>query len=108
MEISDTGGWELLTADPDIEGIPDRQAARFVERRTCGDFAVFWPRGRAQFNSSVSNWRQPTLDTSSPPGARWVPAALDTRSGRLVLGGGGQAHPEGPWVPGYKYLLDKG
>ncbi len=106
MEIADNGGWELLTADPDIEGIPDRQAARFVERRTYGDFAVFWPRGLADLSHNVpSTWAQPSLDGSPSATARWVPAALDTRSGRLVLGNGGQGYPEGPWVPGYKYLL---
>ena len=47
MTLADGGGWELLTTDPDIEGIPDRQAARFVERRTFADFAVFWPQGAA-------------------------------------------------------------
>jgi len=108
MEIRDGGGWELLTADPDIEGIPDRQAARFVERRTYAEFGVFWPRGLSDLNHTVGSWRQPTLDSSPPPTARWVPAALDTRSGRLVLGGGGQAYPEGPWIGGYKYLLDHG
>ncbi len=108
MEIRDGGGWELLTADPDIEGIPDRQAARFVERRTCGEFGVFWPRGLSDLNHNVGGWRQPTVDGSPPAGARWVPAALDTRSGRLILGGGGQVFPAGPWIPGYKYLLDQG
>jgi ATP-dependent helicase YprA (DUF1998 family) len=34
LTLADGAGWELLTTDPDIEGIPDRQAARFVERRT--------------------------------------------------------------------------
>ncbi len=106
MEIADNGGWELLTADPDIEGIPDRQAARFVERRAYRDFAVFWPRGSSDLNHNAGSWHQPTLDKSPTSTARWVPAALDTRSGRLVLGGGGQTHPQGPWAPGYKYLLD--
>jgi DEAD/DEAH box helicase domain-containing protein len=106
MNVADNGGWELLTADPDIEGIPDRQVARFVERRTYGDFAVFWPRGRADLHRNVSNWHQPTLTGVPAPFARWVPAALDTRSGRLMLGVGGQTYPDGPWIAGYKYLLD--
>ena len=45
LQLADGAGWELLTADPDIEGIPDRQAARFVERRTYPEFAIFWPSG---------------------------------------------------------------
>lgn len=106
MEIADNGGWELLTADPDIEGIPDRQAARFVERRTYADFAVFWPRGLTDLNQNVPRaWSQPSVDSSPYSQARWVPAALDTRSGRLVLGNGGPTYPLGPWLTGYKYVL---
>jgi Lhr-like helicase len=106
MPLADNGGWELLTSDPDIEGIPDRQAARFVERRTYGEFAVFWPKGDAELNANASPWGQPTLDSSPGVRARWVPAVLDTRSGRLVLGAeqpqGGSAR-----VEGYKYLVDQ-
>lgn len=109
MPVPEGGGWELLTADPDIEGIPDRQAARFVERRTYEDFAVFWPRGGATLNHDASAWRQPTLDGSASPRARWVPGVLDTASGRLLLEGGGQIDTAGGlWVRGYKYLLDQG
>ena len=81
MEISDNGGWELLTADPDIEGIPDRQAARFVERRTYGDFALFWPQGDADLSQNAMAWHQPTLDGTPSSSARWVPSALDLGAG---------------------------
>lgn len=104
MELPDGEGWELLTSDPDIEGIPDRQAARFVERRTYDEFAVFWPRGIAEFNSEVEAWQQPGLDGNSSE-ARWAPAALNTTSGRVELGEGGPLAPDGFWVPGYIYLL---
>lgn len=87
MAIPDGGGWELLTGDPDIEGIPDRQAARFVERRTWGEFAVFWPSGeRSLHHEAAGNWTQPSLVAGPGVGARWVLASLDPRSGRVQLG----------------------
>ena len=87
MTIPDGGGFELLTADPDIEGIPDRQAARFVERRTWADFAVFWPSGDKQLHhEATGSWRQPLLIDGPGINARWVVAALDPRSGTVQLG----------------------
>ena len=107
MEIPDNGGWELLTADPDIEGIPDRQTARFIERRNYGEFAVFWPRGGSDLHPDASQWRQPRFD-GPPTNARWRRAALDTLSGRVELGEGGATVPEGTWVPGYFFYIDPG
>ena len=57
--LPDNQGWELLNTDPDIEGIPDRQAARFVERRTYREFAVFWPSGDASRHASAAHWQHP-------------------------------------------------
>jgi hypothetical protein len=87
MVIPDGGGWELLIADPDIEGIPDRQAARFVERRTWGEFAVFWPCGdRTLHHEATGPWQQPVLVDGPRVTAQWAPAALDPTSGRVQLG----------------------
>jgi hypothetical protein len=89
MVIPDGGGLELLTTDPDIEGIPDRQAARFVERRTWEEFAVFWPSGdRSLHHEASGTWRQPSLIDGPGIRARWVSAALHPRSGRVDLGPG--------------------
>jgi len=79
------GGWELLASDADIEGIPDKQAARFVERRTYKEFAVFWPSGDAKLDPDASKWSQPRIDPGTVR-ARWLPAVLDPSSGRLRLG----------------------
>lgn len=103
MDVADGGGWELLTTDPDIEGIPDRQAARFVERRTYRDFAVFWPGAAAAFQGT-SAWRQPTFSGDAPEG-RWRAASLNTLSGRVELGAPGRALPDGPWVRGYLFVV---
>lgn len=86
--IPDGGGWELLTSDPDIEGIPDRQAARFLERRTWGDFAVFWPSGDRSLHADArGTWNQPAL-TPGTVTASWAQAVLDPTSGRVQFGGG--------------------
>ena len=43
LPLPNNSGWELLTVEPDIEGLPDKQAARFLEKRTYSQFAIFWP-----------------------------------------------------------------
>jgi hypothetical protein len=101
MTLTDGGGWELLTADPDIEGIPDRQAARFIDRRTYSEFALFWPSGESTVHSDAARWRQPTLRPGQKVDARWVPATLDSLSGRVVLG----ASPGDGTVAGFLYML---
>lgn len=101
MPIADGGGWELLTADPDIEGIPDRRATRLVERRSYAEFAVFWPRGDTDLNPDVRRWKQPFVD-GKPVDARWSAAALNTLSGRLELGNG---NGQSSWVRGYLFQL---
>jgi len=104
MEIPDGGGWELLTADPDIEGIPDRQAVRFVERRMWSDFAVFWPSGeRPLHHDAAANWRQPSLAGGPGVAARWVPATLDPTSGRVQFGPAGSGR-----IGGYLFHLPGG
>ncbi len=109
MEVPGGGGWELFVTDPDIEGIPDRQAARFVERRTHGEYAVFWPSGTSSLNTNVRRWNQPlqAQGTGRVEG-RWVQASLDSRSGRLVLDEGGEMYPSGSWIPGYTFLAGGG
>ncbi len=78
-------GWELLTTDADLEGIPDRRAARFVERRTFEEFAIFWPSGDKDLNQDSRQWRQPDLEGGKAHG-KWMPATLNPDTGRVVLG----------------------
>lgn len=101
LELADGRGWELLSSDPDIEGIPDRQAARFVEKRTYDEFAVFWPAGRATLAADASSWRQPVL-SGGPVAAVWTPASLDARNGQVHLG---ESTARGTIVPGYLFLI---
>ena len=85
FELPDNRGWELLITDADIEGLPDRQPARFVDRRTYGDFAIFWPSGGAILNSDSRQWQQPLPNGNTVP-ARWMQANLDPATGQVKLG----------------------
>jgi hypothetical protein len=85
LELDD-GDIEILTSDPDIEGIPDRKAARFVERRTYKEFAVFWPIENLQFHEGAAKtWKQPNRRGGTSENGHWTAASLDTRSGRVKL-----------------------
>ena len=93
-------GWELLTTSPDLEGLPDRSSARFVERRLYSDYAVFWPQGRAELNPDApTKWRQ-LNPRGEPSEARWAEATLDPLSGRVELG------QSGP-INGYMFVVQE-
>jgi DEAD/DEAH box helicase domain-containing protein len=72
-------GWELLPTEPDIEGIPDRQAGKFLDRRTYKEFAVFWP--SRQIDEDSEGWGQ----SKKAKSGCWKKAWLDTRSGIVSL-----------------------
>ncbi|MGA9391852.1 MAG: helicase-related protein [Candidatus Sulfotelmatobacter sp.] len=106
LTLPDNDGWEFLSTDPDIEGIPDRQAARFVDRRSYAEFGVFWPsRGAALHPDATRGWQQPAFDVRQRWAGRWAPASLDSKSGRVRLGTQGPAVPAGSWVPGFVFHL---
>lgn len=108
LSLPDGKGWELLNTDPDIEGIPDRQLARFVERRSFREYAVFWPIGASRLHSDVpDNWKQEALAEETRADAKWVKASLDTFSGRVSLGHQNPAAPDGQWVEGYLFNLPR-
>ncbi len=101
MELADGGGWELLAADPDIEGIPDRRVARFIDRRTYAEFALFWPSGESRLHPDSARWRQPAVRPGETVEGRWAAATLDPLSGRVELGESGGKGA----ILGYLYLL---
>jgi len=107
LPIQNNGGWELLNTDPDIEGIPDRQTARFVDRRSFLEYAVFWPKGARELHQDATGtWTQPSLrpsgeDEATPAwrkGARWRTANLNPHSGRVQIG-----NATGDSIPGYLF-----
>ena len=107
LSLPNNGGWELLTVEPDIEGLPERQAARFVDKRTYGQFAVFWPIGNQKLHPDAGSWKQPANDDEASSAARWDMASLDTLSGRVALGTKSPAVRAERWVPGYVFHLPR-
>jgi DEAD/DEAH box helicase domain-containing protein len=105
LSLPANSGWELLSTDSDIEGIPDRQTARFVDRRNYDEFAVFWPVGGDSLHDDADSWRQPSLSNSPANQASWTKASLQTSSGIVKLGDKKPVAPEGDWIPGYFYVL---
>src|SRR5207249_2758515 len=104
--LPENDGWELLNTDPDIEGIPDRQVARFIERRTYGEFAVFWAEGESERHTDADHWHQPVLSgQGNSVQGTWRRASLHTGSARVVFGSEEPVVLEGPWVHGYVYHL---
>lgn len=106
--LENNAGIELLNTDPDIEGIPDRQAARFVDRRSYEEYAIFWPAGGAPLNNNSTDWTQPDPPGTSIPGnerrARWVGATLDALSARVTDGLPSKTAPP-THIRGYVYRL---
>jgi len=98
-------GIEILSTDPDIEGLPDKQAARFMDRRTYKDFAVFWPVGPSELNAEAREWRQPRAVGGDSARSRWAPKYLDAISGRVTDVAAGEQVPAGCSIPGYLYVI---
>lgn len=98
----ENGEIEMLSTTPDIEGIPERQAARFVERRTYEEFAIFWPLG-SQSYADPSRWRQPpfTRTQEKSPWAKWREASLNSSTGRVVLSFENAERDPDNWIKGY-------
>ncbi|MBI4773309.1 MAG: DEAD/DEAH box helicase [Deltaproteobacteria bacterium] len=98
-------GIEILSTDPDLEGLPDKQAARFVDRRTYDDFAIFWPHGRSTLNTEARQWRQPRVVGDGSERGRWAPKHLDAITGRVTDAPNGATPPEGYAISGYLYVV---
>lgn len=86
LSLPENDGFELLPTEPDIEGIPDKQAARFIERRTYRDFAIFWPSQQQPLHSDARRWKQPRIGEGDATPARWALASLNAQNGKVVLG----------------------
>ena len=99
------GSWELLLTEPDIEGIPDKQAARFLAQRRFSDFGVFWPQGtRVLHQDAAGQWDQNNLRGGPSKKASWMQASLNTRSSIVKLEWDAVGETDGTeWVKGYTY-----
>ena len=99
-------GWELLPTDPDIEGIPDRQAARFVSKKTYRDYALFWPKGTGDRHIDLPNyWTAKSTDERLQSRARWEKASLNVKTGEVHLSWGPLAFPNSNWQHGYLFRM---
>ena len=101
----DGNGIEMLVSDPDIEGIPDRRAAKLVERRTYEEFALFWPCS-AQLHEDAKHWNQPGKNEKKKAPARWIPASLCTLSGKVELSKDRHLSDPKNWINGYLYQIN--
>jgi len=101
------GVWELLSTTPDIEGIPERQAARFVERRTFHDYAVFWPQSNQEYGNP-GKWKQSkfTRQTTRTSEAAWKEASLNIQTGHVKLEHDLAEDNPALWVQGYILDID--
>jgi DEAD/DEAH box helicase domain-containing protein len=104
LTLPNNKGWELLAGEPNLEGLPDKQVARFLEKRTYDEFGIFWPNGDQSLSEGAVSWHQHSLNGDSRKG-NWRRASLDVNSGQVVLKPEVPTVPEGNWVPGYMYVL---
>ena len=108
LTLDSNRGWELLPTEPDIEGMPDRQPARFVFRKSYGEYGVFWPKGGTEIHADLpSHWTAESRDQSSRTRARWDKASLNVKNGEIHLSWKDATVPDGNWVHGYAYHLDQ-
>lgn len=97
---------EMLSSDPEIESIPDKQVARIVEWRNYSEYAVFWPSGTSSLADEATSWKQPKASGEKGTcDASWEPSSLDTRSGRVVPGHENAQRDPDNWVKGYLFRL---
>jgi len=103
------GAIEMLATTPDIEGIPERQAARFVERRTYREFALFWPQGNQDFCES-GHWRHQPISqhrfSRQAPWGDWGEASLNTLTGYVELSHEQAEENTDDWVKGYLFQIE--
>lgn len=110
----DNGELEMLATEPNIQGIPDRQAARFVERQKFSNYTVFWPKGDQEFNMEARSWDQPQSDAIKKKNGKWLPsskanweeASLNIYSGHIELNHEKSETEPDNWIKGYLFTLE--
>lgn len=99
---------EILSTDPDIEGLPDKKSTALVNQRTYQDFALFWPCGEQQISQKgKTGWEQraPFYSVKEIETGKWVPTSFDTISGRVIKGHSKAESNPDSWIKGYLYYL---
>jgi DEAD/DEAH box helicase domain-containing protein len=113
LKLPNGQGFQMLSASPEIEGIPEKGADTTVERRSYRDYAIFWleagqrftPHDRVRsesWNGATPWWKQPKNEANDGKGwkskAEWQDACLNSRSGLVVEGRHNENEPD--WIPG--------
>ena len=104
---------EMLPVDPNIEGIPEKTAAKFVDRRSYQDYAVFWPIGEQDFtpHDPPPNgwWRQTTLNNQSNTDfrAEWLEASLNKFSGDVEYDSELAENDPDKWSKGRLFVISR-
>lgn len=109
--------FELLPISPNIEGIPEKTAAKLVEKRTYQEYAVFWPSGDNEFNedlvvpplNSGGYWRQTTINENRQVDyqAEWIKASLNKNSGNIAFQHTKAHEDPARWIKGYYFTISK-
>ena len=85
LDDTEHGQLEMLAVTPDIEGIPDKQVNRLLEKRTYDEFAVFWPSEEPPV-SNEQGWNQcQSANPDAKVKAYWKPAFFNNKTGRVAF-----------------------
>lgn len=99
------GQIEILPSDPDIENLPEKKAASFMERRDFQDFAVFWPSSSKEVAYGGAHWQHYNRPRNNFADASWEPASLDVRTGTIAKRHVKANEDPENWVKGYIFSL---
>jgi ATP-dependent helicase YprA (DUF1998 family) len=97
---------EMLPSEPDIDGIPNKRVAPFVEGRSYDDYAIFWPCGSEAMDEKGNAWRQESRGKMLTLDAGWSAASLDTRTGTVIRGHSRSIESPGDWVKGFLFSIN--
>ncbi|MCF7824821.1 MAG: DEAD/DEAH box helicase [Candidatus Marinimicrobia bacterium] len=106
--------FQMLPVDPNIEGIPEKTAAKLVEKRTYQEYAVFWPNGEQNFmpHDPPPNgyWRQATVaenrTASTSYRANWTEASLNKFSGGVRFENTQAEMDPDKWIKGMLFVVN--
>ncbi len=110
------GEFEMLPVSPKIEGVPEKTPAKFVEKRTYQEYAVFWVQGNQEFvrherehRVPQNYWRQKSINEGEFPQnsfeSRWETASINVFSGDVVPEHSHHEQNPDEWIKGYLFRV---
>jgi DEAD/DEAH box helicase domain-containing protein len=108
--------FEMLPVSSKIEGVPEKTPAKFVEKRTYQEYAVFWVQGNQEFvrhegehRVPQNYWRQKSVNESEFPQtsfeSRWETASINIFSGDVVPEHSHHERNPDEWIKGYLFRV---